>query len=101
MTKTQKQRDKHIRLALTNACEAIKESVIGFDYLTHTIDLNNEANTLKVQCYFNDDIALESAKPQLNELTNIIKSFSSANSRLENQFTIINNKKLLLCFNYN
>jgi hypothetical protein len=72
MTKTQKQRDKHIRLALTNACEAIKESVIGFDYLTHTIDLNNEANTLKVQCYFNDDIALESAKPQLNELTNII-----------------------------
>ena len=72
MTKTQKQRDKHIRLALTNACEAIKESVIGFDYLTHTIDLNNEANTLKVRCYFNDDIALESAKPQLNELTNII-----------------------------
>ncbi|WP_165725536.1 hypothetical protein [Pseudoalteromonas sp. SA25] len=72
MTKTQKQRDKHIRLALTNSCEAIKESVIGFDYLTHTIDLNNEANTLKVQCYFNDDIALESAKPQLNELTNII-----------------------------
>lgn len=36
-----------------------------------------------------------------NELTNIIKSFSSANSSLENQFTIINNKKLLLCFNYN
>lgn len=35
-----------------------------------------------------------------NELTNIIKSFSSANSSLENQFTIINNKKLLLCFNY-
>ena len=26
MTKTQKQRDKQIRLALTNACEAIKES---------------------------------------------------------------------------
>jgi len=36
-----------------------------------------------------------------NELTNIIKSFSSANASLENQFTIINNKKLLLCFNYN
>jgi hypothetical protein len=36
-----------------------------------------------------------------NELTNIIKSFSSTNSSLENQFTIINNKKLLLCFNYN
>ena len=36
-----------------------------------------------------------------NELTNIIKSFLSANSSLENQLTIINNKKLLLCFNYN
>ena len=36
-----------------------------------------------------------------NELTNIIKSLSSANASLENQFTIINNKKLLLCFNYN
>ena len=74
MTKTQKQRDKHIRLALTNACEAIKESVIGFDYLTHTIDLNNEANTLKVQCYFIDEIAREDAKPQLDELTQIILS---------------------------
>ncbi|MBB1347656.1 MULTISPECIES: hypothetical protein [Pseudoalteromonas] len=74
MTKTQKQRDKHIRLALTNACEAIKESVIGFDYLTHTIDLNNEANTLKVQCYFIDEVAREDAKPQLDELTQIILS---------------------------
>ena len=74
MTKTKKQRDKHIRLALTNACEAIKESVIGFDYLTHTIDLNNEANTLKVQCYFIDEVAREDAKPQLDELTQIILS---------------------------
>jgi len=72
MTKTQKQRDKQIRLALTNACEAIKETVTGFDYLTHTIDLNNEANTLKVKCYFNDEIALEDAKPLLDELTAII-----------------------------
>ena len=40
--------------------------------LTHTIDLNNEANTLKVKCYFNDEIALEDAKPQLDELTAII-----------------------------
>ena len=74
MTKTQKQRDKQIRLALTNACEAIKEMVIGFDYLTHTVDLNNEVNTLKVQCYFIDEIAREDAKPQLDELTQIILS---------------------------
>ena len=74
MTKTQKQRDKQIRLALTNACEAIKEMVIGFDYLTHIVDLNNEVNTLKVQCYFIDEIAREDAKPQLDELTQIILS---------------------------
>ena len=74
MTKTQKQRDKHIRLALTNACEAIKEMVIDFDYLTHTVDLNNEVNTLKVQCYFIDEVAREDAKPQLDELTQIILS---------------------------
>ncbi|ATG80036.1 hypothetical protein [Pseudoalteromonas sp. 1_2015MBL_MicDiv] len=72
MTKTQKQRDKQIRSVLTIACETIKETVFGFHYLTHSVDLNNETNTLKVQCYFNDDIALESATPQLDELKDII-----------------------------
>ncbi|MBH0055935.1 hypothetical protein I6F65_03090 [Pseudoalteromonas sp. SWXJZ94C] len=72
MTKTQKLRDKQIRLALTVACETIKETVFGFDYLTHTVDLNNEASTLKVMCYFNDEIALENAKPQLGDLADII-----------------------------
>ncbi|WP_405598080.1 MULTISPECIES: hypothetical protein [unclassified Pseudoalteromonas] len=72
MTKTQKQREKQIRLALTVACEAIKETVVGFNYLTHTVDLSNEESTLKVQCYFNNDIALVAAKPQLDELADII-----------------------------
>jgi hypothetical protein len=72
MTKTQKLRDKQIRLALTKACETIKAATWGFDYLTHTVDLSNEQNTLKVQCYFIDNSALEDAKPQLDQLTAMI-----------------------------
>ena len=45
MTKTQKLRDKQIRQALTNACEQIKTIHYGFAYLTHTIDLKNEASS--------------------------------------------------------
>jgi hypothetical protein len=72
MTKTQKQRDKHIRQALTVACEKIKKTVFGFMYLTHTVDLNNEANTLKVTCYFKDDTAYHHAESQFNTLIQII-----------------------------
>ncbi|TMN84626.1 MULTISPECIES: hypothetical protein [unclassified Pseudoalteromonas] len=72
MTKTQKQRDKQIRAALTKACESIKDSVAGFSYLTHTVDLNNEANTLKVNCYFEDTIALNNADSEIEHLKSII-----------------------------
>ena len=72
MTKTQKQRDKQIRLVLTNACENIKAIVDGFAYLTYTINLNDEVNTLTVRCYFNDALALDEASPQLTKLADII-----------------------------
>jgi len=74
MTKTQRQRDKKIRQVLTAACETIKHSVSDFSYLTHSIDLNNESNTLKVSCYFSSDLAYQSAEPQFNELIHIITS---------------------------
>ena len=72
MTKTQKQRDKQIRAALTKACESIKDSVTDFAYLTHTVDLNNEANTLKVNCYFEYTIALNNADSEIEHLKSII-----------------------------
>ena len=72
MTKTQKQRDKQIRQVLTIACENIKQTDFGFAYLTHTVDLNNEANTLKVQCYFNDDLAYQKSELHFDALKNEI-----------------------------
>lgn len=72
MTKTQKQRDKQIRQVLIIACENIKQTDFGFAYLTHTVDLNNEANTLKVQCYFNDDLAYQKSELHFDALKNEI-----------------------------
>ncbi|WP_372762649.1 hypothetical protein [Pseudoalteromonas sp.] len=72
MTKTQKQRDKQIRHALTAACEQIKSTLTGFAYLTHTVDLNNEANSIKVTCYFDDELAYQQHQAQLDTLKKVI-----------------------------
>ncbi|KPZ60536.1 hypothetical protein AN391_00148 [Pseudoalteromonas sp. P1-13-1a] len=74
MTKTQKLRDKQIRQALTHACEQIKATHYGFAYLTHTIDLNNEAKSLKISCYFEDDIAYHDAEAHFSQLVDIINA---------------------------
>ena len=72
MTKTQKKRDKQIRLVLTNACENIKKIVKGFAYLTHTINFNDEEKTLTVRCYFDNPLALDAVSPLLTQLVDII-----------------------------
>ena len=72
MTKTQKLRDKQIRQALTNACEQIKATHYGFAYLTHTIDLKNEAKSLNISCYFEDDIAYNDTEAHFSQLVDII-----------------------------
>lgn len=70
MTKTQKKFDKAIRQALTNACEAIKDDVTGFAWLTHQVDIQNPTNTVKISCYFIDESALRTVN-QNSQLANI------------------------------
>ncbi|MBQ4798775.1 hypothetical protein J8L73_06480 [Pseudoalteromonas sp. MMG006] len=72
MTKTQKLRDKQIRQALTTACDSIKHAYPGFAYLTHTIDFKNETKSLKVKCYFEDDMAYHESETHLNQIVDII-----------------------------
>ena len=74
MTKTQKLRDKQIRQALTNACEQIKATHDGFAYLTHTIDLKNEAKSLNISCYFEDDITYNDTEAHFSQLVDIINA---------------------------
>ncbi|BED91303.1 MULTISPECIES: hypothetical protein [unclassified Pseudoalteromonas] len=74
MTKTQKLRDKQIRQALTNACEQIKATHYGFAYLTHTVDLKNEAKSLKISCYFEDDVAYHDTEAHFSQLVDIINA---------------------------
>jgi len=92
-----------INMSNTNYCSyAINKKILDNSVKSINSFINNKLNYCTIedltQIY---DFLINNNYTINNELTNIIKSFSSANSSLENQFTIINNKKLLLCFNYN
>jgi len=64
MTKTEKRLDQALRKALTLACENIKDQYSNFNHLTHEVNLKKPANTLRVSCYFIDELALSDANTQ-------------------------------------
>lgn len=90
MTKTEKRLDNTLRKALTAACENIKNNCSGFAYLTHDVDLKKPAGSLKVTCYFIDELALSEAnsKQQLPAFENEIKG----------QLSVINIKPQAIIF---
>lgn len=97
-----------INMSNTNYCSYVitKNILNSNSSSTSNSNISNFINNKFNYCTIEDvtqiyDFLINNNYTINNELTNIIKSFSSANSSLENQFTIINNKKLLLCFNYN
>ena len=95
-----------INNANTNYCSYVITKNILNSTSNSSSNITNSINNKFNYCTIEDitqvyDFLINNNYTINNELTNIIKSFSSANSSLENQFTIINNKKLLLCFNYN
>lgn len=99
---------KKINMANTNYCSYVitKNILNSTSKSSSNSNITNFINNKFNYCTIEDitqvyDFLINNNYTINNELTNIIKSFSSANSSLENQFTIINNKKLLLCFNYN
>ncbi len=75
MTKTQKQFDKVLRVNLTRACEEIKDELSEFSWLTHEIDLSKPTTSLKLSCYFKDQLALEQATK--NQDTQLVKNIIS------------------------
>ena len=64
MTKTEKRLDGTLRKALTLACENIKYRYSYFNHLTHEVNLKRPENTLRVTCYFVDELALSDADSQ-------------------------------------
>ena len=94
-----------INMANTNYCSYVIDKNILNNNKNNT-NINNFINNKLNYCTIEDltqiyEFLINNNYTINNELSNIIKSFSSSTSSLENQFTIINNKKLLFCFNHN
>ena len=95
-----------INMSNTNYCSYVINKTILNCSNNNINNINNFINNKLNYCTIEDltqiyDFLINNNYSINNNLTNIIKSFSSSTSSLENQFTIINNKKLLFCFNYN
>ncbi len=69
MTKTDKKRDKQICQALTLACEAVKQQLPEFQWLTHDVNYRQFPESLKIRCFFESketlELALQHNKQQL------------------------------------
>jgi len=61
MKKTDKKLEKQICQALTNACEAAKLEVQGFQWLTHRVNYNQFPDSLSVICFFDTKANLKQA----------------------------------------
>jgi len=62
MKKTDKKLEKQICQALTNACEAAKLEVLGFQWLTHRVNYNQFPDSLAVICFFDTKANLKQAR---------------------------------------
>ena len=62
MKKTDKKLEKQICQALTNACEAAKVEVQGFQWLTHRVNYNQFPDSLSVICFFDTKANLKQAR---------------------------------------
>jgi hypothetical protein len=61
MKKTVKKLDDNVIKALTKACEAGKEKIVGFEWLTHTASYDNFPGSLQVICVFDNQQSLTDA----------------------------------------
>lgn len=68
MNKQDKKFEKELIKALTLCCEEFKTKVSGFEWLTHTVNFSNIAQSIKIICVFKDNGTLEDAKEK-DELT--------------------------------
>ncbi|XPF95436.1 Fis family transcriptional regulator [Colwellia sp. RE-S-Sl-9] len=73
MNKQDKKFEKELIKALTICCEEFKTMVSGFEWLTHTVNFSNIAQSIKIICVFKDSATLEDAKEK-DELTHMTHS---------------------------
>lgn len=52
MRKTDKKLDNTLRLALTDVCDIALKDIIGFQWLTHSVNYSNFPQSLKIICVF-------------------------------------------------
>jgi len=76
MKKTDKKLDKEICLALTKACEAAKQQVQEFQWLTHLVNYKQFPESLSVICIFDTKAELGQARQQMKDqlIVNLIKN---------------------------
>ena len=67
MKKTDKKLDKDICLALTNACEAAKQQVQSFQWLTHQVNYKQFPESLSVICIIETKAELAQARQKMND----------------------------------
>ncbi|MCF7499704.1 hypothetical protein [Pseudoalteromonas sp. L1] len=90
MTKTEKRLDKAIRTALTSACENLKDISDNFLWLTHTADLKRLPLSMKVSCYFAEQMPLSNS-PLANQINQVIIK------ELKEIDVVISAKAILFC----
>ncbi|MFT4938181.1 MAG: hypothetical protein ACI88A_001205 [Paraglaciecola sp.] len=61
MRKTVKKLDDNVIKALTKACETGKETIAGFEWLTHTANYDNFPGSLAIICVFDNNQSLSNA----------------------------------------
>lgn len=74
MTKNDKKFEKELIKVLTLCCEEFKVNIEGFEWLTHTLNFSNIAQSIKVICVFENNDALNNAidKDELTQMSNNI-----------------------------
>lgn len=72
MKKTHKKIENNLRIALTHACEHLKEITEHFCWLTHDVNYNAFPKSLTVSCYFTDKQALQSVTD--SELNDVVRT---------------------------
>ncbi|GHE77196.1 Fis family transcriptional regulator [Thalassotalea profundi] len=62
MRKTDKKIDNNLRVILTEVCDSARESIEGFQWLTHRVNYSNFPESLHIICVFDSEENLKHYK---------------------------------------
>lgn len=72
MRKTDKKRDNELRKALIDTCDFALHNIVGYKWITHTVNYNEFPGSLIITCMFEDKKDAENAFQQ-GDLSSLIK----------------------------